>query len=197
MDRTADAPRVLVFNDIADHADILREGIERAGYHVVASLSSPLELTERIEALKPDVIIINTDSPSRDVLEHLCVVSREQPRPIVVFTSEDDTAVIRQAIRSGVSAYVVDGLAAERVRPIVEAARARFDELQRLKTELADVSLKLSERKLVERAKGILMQRRGLTEEAAFQALRTLAMSRNQRLGEVAQQLIEMADLLA
>ncbi len=194
----AQAPlRVVIFDDTGEGAELLREGVERAGYRVIASLNSPMELIRRIDALGPDVIIIATDSPARDVLENLCVVSREQPRPIVMFTSEDDASVIRQAVRSGVSAYVVDGLAPERVRPIVEAALARFDELQRLKAELADVSLRLSERKVVERAKGILMQRRGMSEQQAFQALRSLAMQRKQRLGEVARHVIDMAEILS
>jgi response regulator NasT len=192
--------RVLVIDELAEdleeRAETLREGLERAGHEVVASLSSPLELLRAVERLRPDVIVIDTESPTRDVLEHLVIVSQSSPRPIVMFASDSGGEAIREAVRAGVSAYVVDGLDAGRVHTIVEVACARFDELQRLKVELADANLKLSERKLVERAKGLLMQSRGISEDQAYHALRKLAMSKKQRLGDVAQQLIDSAELL-
>jgi response regulator NasT len=188
--------RVLVIDESAERADILRAGLVRAGYEVVATLSSPLDLLRAVERVQPDVIIIDTESPSRDVLEHLVLVSRDQPRPIVMFASDAGADTIREVMRAGVSAYVVDGLDAGRVRSIVEIACARFDEFQRLRDELADAQLKLSERKLVDRAKAVLMKARGLSEEAAYSALRKMAMDRNKRIGEVAQMVIDMADLL-
>ena len=192
--------RVLVIDELAEdleeRAETLREGLERAGHEVVASLSSPLELLQAVERLRPDVIVIDTESPTRDVLEHLVIVTESSPRPIVMFASDSGGDAIREAVRAGVSAYVVDGLDAGRVNSIVEVACARFDELQRLKDELADANLKLSERKQVERAKGLLMQSRGISEDEAYHALRKLAMSKKQRLGDVAQQLIDTAALL-
>jgi len=192
--------RVLVIDeleeDLEERAAILREGLARAGHEVVASLSSPLELLRAVEHLRPDVIVIDTESPTRDVLEHLVIVSQSSPRPIVMFASDSGGQAIREAVRAGVSAYVVDGLDAGRVNTIVEVACARFDELQRLKVELADANLKLSERKLVERAKGLLMQSRGLSEDEAYHALRKLAMSKKLRLGDVAQQVLDAAELL-
>lgn len=192
--------RVLVIDELAEdleeRADTLREGLARAGHEVVASLSSPLELLQAVERLRPDVIVIDTESPTRDVLEHLVMVSQSSPRPIVMFASDSGGEAIREAVRAGVSAYVVDGLDAGRVNSIVKVACARFDELQRLKVELADANLKLSERKLVERAKGLLMRFRGLSEDEAFHALRKLAMSKKLRLGDVAQQVIDTAELL-
>lgn len=192
--------RVLVIDELAEdleeRAETLRDGLARAGHEVVASLSSPLELLRAVERLRPDVIVIDTESPTRDVLEHLVIVSQSSPRPIVMFASDSGGEAIREAVRAGVSAYVVDGLDAGRVNSIVEVACARFDELQRLKVELADANLKLSERKLVERAKGLLMQSRGLSEDQAYHALRKLAMSKKQRLGDVAQQVIDTAELL-
>ena len=192
--------RVLVIDELAEdleeRAEILRDGLERAGHEVVASLSSPLELLRAVERLRPDVIVIDTESPTRDVLEHLVIVSQSSPRPIVMFASDSGGEAIRDAVRAGVSAYVVDGLDAGRVNTIVEVACARFDELQRIKVELADANLKLSERKLVERAKDLLMQSRGISEDQAYHALRKLAMSKKQRLGDVAQQLIDSAELL-
>ena len=192
--------RVLVIDELAEdleeRAETLRDGLARAGHEVVASLSSPLELLRAVDRLRPDVIVIDTESPTRDVLEHLVMVSQSSPRPIVMFASDSGGEAIREAVRAGVSAYVVDGLDAGRVDSIVEVACARFDELQRLKVELADANLKLSERKLVERAKGLLMRSRALSEDEAYHALRKLAMSKKLRLGDVAQQLIDSAELL-
>ncbi|HYU69346.1 MAG TPA: ANTAR domain-containing protein [Burkholderiales bacterium] len=188
--------RVLIVDESPERTEVLREGLERTGYEVAAVLDSPLELLRAVETIKPDVIVIDTDSPSRDVLEHVVIISRDEPRPIVMFSSDDAPDTIRDAVRAGVSAYVVDGLDAARVKSIVEVAVARFDKYQRLREELADANHKLEERKLVERAKGILMKARGVDEDEAFQALRRMAMDRGKRLGEVAQQLIDMADLL-
>jgi response regulator NasT len=188
--------RVLVVDESDERAALLREALTSAGHEVAASLTSPLELLRAVETLLPDVIVIDTDSPTRDVLEHVVMVSQSSPRPIVMFSSDAGGEAIRDAVRAGVSAYVVDGLDSSRVNSIVEVACARFDEFQRLKYELADANLKLSERKLVERAKGILMKERKLSEDEAFHALRKLAMSKKIRLGEVAQQVIESAELL-
>ena len=188
--------RVLIVDESEERAAVLREGLVMAGHEVAASLASPLELLRAVEDLQPDVIVIDTESPTRDVLEHVVIVSQSSPRPIVMFATDRGGEKIRAAVRAGVSAYVVDGLDAARVKPIVEVACARFEEFQRLKTELAEANLKLSERKLVERAKGLLMRSRGLSEEDAYQALRKLAMSKKLRLGDVAQRVLETAELL-
>ena len=188
--------RVLVVDESAERADILREGLRRAGYEVSASLSSPVALLSAIEQLAPDVIVIDTESPSRDVLEHLVVLTQHTPRPVVMFASDGAPQTIREAVRAGVSAYVVDGMDPNRIRGIIEVAVARFEDFQRLREELAEANLKLAERKLVERAKGLLMKSRGLDEEAAYRLLRKFAMDRKLRLGEVARQLIDAADLL-
>jgi response regulator NasT len=188
--------RVLVVDESDERAALLREALTAAGHEVAASLSSSLELLRAVETLRPDVIVIDTESPTRDVLEHVVIVSQSSPRPIVMFASDSGGEAIRDAVRAGVSAYVVDGLDSSRVNSIVEVACARFEEFQRLKIELAEANLKLSERKLVERAKGLLMQSRGLSEDDAYHALRKLAMARKQRLGNVAQQLIDSAGLL-
>jgi response regulator NasT len=188
--------RVLVVDESAERAALLREALTSAGHEVAASLSSPLELLRAVEALRPDVIVIDTESPTRDVLEHVVMVSQSSPRPIVMFAADAGGDAIREAVRAGVSAYIVDGLDSGRVNSIIDVACARFDEYQRLRAELADANLKLSERKLVERAKGLLMRSRGLSEDDAYHALRKLAMSRKRRLGDVAQQLIDSAELL-
>ena len=188
--------RVLVVDESEERAAILREGLVSAGHQVVASLSSPLELLRAVEELQPDVIVIDTESPTRDVLEHVVIVSQSSPRPIVMFATDARGETIRDAVRAGVSAYVVDGLDTARVNSIVEVACARFEEFQRVKVELAEANLKLSERRLVERAKGLLMQSRGMSEDEAYHALRKLAMAKKLRLGDIAQQVIDTAPLL-
>ena len=188
--------KVLLVDDSPERTAILRAALEKARYRVAAVLESPLELLKAVEAHAPDIIIIDTDSPSRDVLEHVVMVSRDQPRPIVMFSSDGDSATIRDAVKAGVSAYIVDGLEAGRVKGIIDVAVARFDEYQRLVTELAEANLKLSERKLVDRAKGVLMKSRGFDEDEAYHALRKLAMTRKKRMGDAAKMVIDMEDLL-
>jgi response regulator NasT len=188
--------RVLVVDESDERAALIRDALTAAGHEVTASLSSPIELLRTVDRLQPDVIVIDTDSPTRDVLEHVVLVSQSSPRPIVMFSSDAGGEAIRGAVRAGVSAYIVDGLDGGRVNSIVEVACARFEEFQRLRFELADANLKLSERKVVERAKGLLMKSRNLSEDDAYHALRKLAMARKSRLGEVAQQVIESAELL-
>lgn len=188
--------RVLIVDESEQRAALLHEALRSAGHEIAASLSSSLELPRAVEASRPDVIVIDTDSPTRDLLDQVMRVSRSSPRPIVMFATEAGGDAIRDAVRAGVSSYIVDGLERGRVNSIVEVACARFEDLQRLKRELADANLKLAERKLVERAKGLLMQSRGLAEGEAYHALRKLAMSKKLRLGAVAQQLIDSAELL-
>lgn len=188
--------RVLVVDESRGRARLLREALEPAGCEVVVSTGAPLALLHQVERVRPDVIVIDTESPSRDVLEHLVVMREQQPRPIVMFADDAWQDAIRDAVRAGVSAYVVDGLDPARVKSIVDVACARFAEYQRLRDELAAAKLKLSERQLVERAKGLLMKSRGLDEEAAYAALRKLAMDRGKRLAEVAQQVVDLSDLL-
>ncbi len=187
---------VLVIDESQQRAVEICSGLIQAGHQVAAVLPSALELVARIEEIKPDIILIETESPSRDTLEHLGVMNRDMPRPVIMFSQDDDQDTIRQAIRSGVAAYVVDGFDIDRLRPVVDVAVAHFEEHQALKRELAETSRKLSERKVIEKAKGILMKSRGMDEEAAYGALRRLAMERSQPLAKVADNLVEMANLL-
>jgi len=188
--------RVLVVDESRMRAADICAGLALAGHQVAAILPSALDLADQVGKLRPDVILIETDSPSRDTLEHLGVVNREAPRPVVIFARESDADVIRAAVRAGVSAYVVDGLDPQRIQPVIEVARARFEDYQALRRELADATQKLSERKLVERAKGILMKSRNMDEDAAYKALRRLAMDRGKPLAAVARDLVDMAQLL-
>ena len=187
---------VLVIDESQQRAVEICTGLIQAGHQVAAVLPSALELVARIEEIKPDIILIETESPSRDTLEHLGVMNRDMPRPVIMFSQDDDQDTIRQAIRSGVAVYVVDGFDIDRLRPVVDVALAHFEEHQALKRELAKTSRKLSERKVIERAKGILMKSRGMDEEAAYGALRKLAMERSQPLAKVAGNVVDMAELL-
>ena len=178
--------KVLVVDESAERAQLLREGLERAGHEVAASLTSALALLRTIDRVAPDIVVIDTESPSRDVLEHLVVLSQHTPRPVVMFATDDAPETIRRAVRAGVSAYIVDGLEPARVKSIVAAAVATFDEFQRLRLQLA-------ERRDIDRAKAILMKQHRLDEQAAYSMLRRIAMDRNLRIGEVAQRVIDGA----
>jgi response regulator NasT len=188
--------RVLVIDESRKRAGDICAALAIAGHQVAAVLPSALELAGHVEAIKPDIILIDTESPSRDTLEHLAAVGRDMPRPVIVFAQESDEDVIRKAVRAGVSAYVVDGVGANRLKPVIEVARIQFSEHQALKRELDETTKKLSDRKLIERAKGILMKSRALDEEAAYGALRRLAMDRGKPLAAVAQDVLDMARLL-
>lgn len=187
---------ILVIDESQHRAVEICTGLIKAGHQVAAVLPSALELTARIEAIKPDIILIETESPSRDTLEHIGVMNQTMPRPVVMFSSDGDSETIRSAVKSGVTVYVVDGFEIDRLKPVVDVAIARFEEHQMLKQELAEASRKLSERKLIEKAKGILMKTRGLDEESAYAALRQLAMKNSQPIRTVATNVVDMAKLL-
>lgn len=188
--------RILVIDESRTRAAELCGGLAMAGHQVAAVLPSLHDLADQVEAIKPDIILIETDSPSRDTLEHLAVMDRAMPRPVIILTGDNDVDLMRAAFRAGVSAYVVDNLDMARLKPIVDVAIARFDAHQSVKQELAAATKKLSERKIVEQAKGILMKTRDLDEEAAYGALRKLAMQRAQPLAKVAADLVAMAKVL-
>lgn len=188
--------RVLLVDETFERAALLKHALQDAGCKIVAHVSASADLPGLVAELKPDLIILDTESPDRDTLENLCIINRDQPRPIVMFTHDDDSDKIRAAIRAGVSAYVVDGLKSERLRPIMDVAIARFNEFQAMRSDLAKAESQLTERKDVERAKGILMKQRGWSEEEAYQALRKAAMDKGSRLADVARQLIEITELL-
>jgi response regulator NasT len=187
---------VLVVDESRQRAGDMCRALALAGHRVAAVLASSVHLSDEVAALKPDVILIETDTPSRDTLEHLAIMDRDMPRPVVLFSQDDDDDVIRQAVRAGVSAYVVDGLDPARLRSVIQVAQAHFEEFQLVKKELEATSRKLSERKIVDRAKGILMQARGLSEVDAYSALRRLSMERSRTLAAVSRDVIAMADIL-
>jgi response regulator NasT len=188
--------RIALVDEKPERSSALEAALVAEGYEVVARLGGADDLRARLAELTPDVIIVDMQSPDRDVLEDMQRIHREAPRPIVMFVDESDGPSIRAAVRAGVSAYVVDGLRSRSVRPIVEVAIARFEEFQALRHELEEALESLEERKLVDRAKGILMERRGVGEQEAYRLLRKAAMDRQVKLAELARQLIATADLL-
>jgi len=177
-------------------AQALHAGLAEAGYELVASLPADFHLPEHIARLQPDMIIVDAESDARDVLEHIVIATRDERRPIVMFTESEDTETMEAAVAAGVSAYIVAGLHSERIKPVLQVALARFKREQKLLEELDDTRSKLAERKVIERAKGLLMARQGMTEEQAYQKLRSMAMSKNLKLSEVAQRILDVEDLL-
>ena len=188
---------VLLVHDSAPHAAALRHTLESLRYRIAAELQTPSDLHAEVVRHAPDVIVACSLSPSADLLGALHAVADSQPRPVVVFATDGRRDTIRKSVEAGVFAYVVEGWAAERVTPIIEAACARFEAHHAIKRELATTRLKLSERKIIEKAKGIVMLPRGLSENAAYAALRTMAMQQNLALAEVARRVIAVASLLA
>lgn len=188
--------RILLINDNPALLDQLSGALTAQGDEVISIASGASDLTRAVELHRPDVIIVDAESPSRDTLEQICALNEAAPRPIVMFTGERDQSIIRAAVQAGVTAYVVDGLSPERLKPVLDVAITRFEEEQRLKSKLDTAERQLAERKLVDKAKGILMDRRGLSEDEAYKLLRKTAMEGGQRIGEVARNLIDASKLL-
>ena len=191
-----DPLRVMLVDSSPDRARLLEAAITADGHAVISTLGPAADLYAEVRRLLPDMVIVDMDIPDRDVLEHMRSISRDQPRPVVMFSGEHGKEAIADAVRAGVSAYVVDGLDPKRLGPIMEVAIARFREFQTLRQELEQTRLQLSDRRVVERAKGLLMQHRNLSERDAFNTLRKLAMDRNQRLGDAARNVIAVFDAL-
>ncbi|GLT21786.1 MULTISPECIES: ANTAR domain-containing response regulator [Zoogloea] len=188
--------RVLVVDSSRERAADVCSAIALAGHQVAAVLSSALELSDQVLNTKPDVIFIQADSPSRDTLEHLAIMNRDCPRPVLLFSQDADSEMIRRAVKAGVSSYVVDSVSPARLDAVVEVAIAQFEAFQHMRAERDDATRKLSERITIDRAKGVLMKARGLDENAAYHALRKLAMERGRKLADVAQDVIDMSNLL-
>jgi response regulator NasT len=174
----------------------LRIGLLESGYDIVASMPADIFLPERIAQLQPDLIIVDSESDARDVLEHIVVATHDAPRPIVLFTDDQDPTSVEAAMAAGVSAYIVAGLQPERVKAVLDVALARFRRERKLLDELSDTRQKLAERKVIERAKGLLMTRHRLSEDQAYQKLRSMAMNKNLKLAEIAQRILDVEDLL-
>ncbi|MBB5685382.1 response regulator NasT [Sphingobium boeckii] len=175
---------------------MIEEGLRETGFSDVVTLVGRVGLVARIAALAPDVVLINLENPGRDVLEESFAISRALARPIAMFVDQSDEAAIAEAVDAGISAYIVDGMRKERIKPILELAVKRFNAFSRLQTELAEAKSALAERKSVDRAKALLMKRRNIDEPAAYALLRKQAMDSGRRIAEVAEALVTASALL-
>jgi two-component system, response regulator / RNA-binding antiterminator len=190
------ALKILVIDENPIRRSIIETGLKEAGFTSVTVLANATRLIDHIYTLDPDVILIDLENPSRDVLEQMFQVSRVVRRPIAMFVDRSDKSEIEAAIDAGVSAYIVDGLKKERVKPILDMTVSRFHAFNRLRAELDEVKGALKDRKIIEKAKGILMKSRGIDEDKAYELLRKTAMSQGRRVADVAQALVSAADLL-
>jgi response regulator NasT len=188
--------KVMIVDNDLKRIKPLKQSLIENGFDVVAHIENDMYLQAKCCEIKPDVVIIDTESPSRDTLENICVMSMHDPRPIVMFTHDGDKEQIKLATRAGVSAYVVGTIPSERLTPVIDAAIARFEEFKHIRTELADTKVKLEERKIIERAKGLLMKQRSLDEDAAYEMLRSMAMKKNMKLADLSHQLMDAASML-
>jgi response regulator NasT len=189
--------RILLMTDQPDHTVLIEHALNAARHHVVTIIRPDDDLCFYARQARPDAVVASLATPDPAVVQQLEQLSREYPLPVVVFTDRSDNAPLRAAVKAGVSAYVVDGLEAERVEPVLQTALVRFREFQALRQERDAAVTELAERKLVERAKGILMRRRNLPENVAYTALRKMAMDRGKRLAEVAESIVTAEEALA
>ena len=190
------SPKIVIVDESPIRAAILEEGLREAGFTGVVHISEMRSLLARIYALDPDIILIDLENPSRDVLEQMFQVSRAVRRPIAMFVDQSDAASIQASVDAGVSAYIVDGLKKERMKSILDLCVSRFNAFAKLQDELDRTKMALEERKVIDRAKGILMKLKGLTEEEAYVLLRSTAMREKKKIGEIAQSILTASELL-
>jgi two-component system, response regulator / RNA-binding antiterminator len=190
------SPKIAIVDESPIRAAILEEGLREAGFTDVVRIDEMQSLLSRIYALDPDVILIDLENPSRDVLEQMFQVSRAVRRPIAMFVDQSDAASIQASVDAGVSAYIVDGLKKERLKPILDLCISRFNAFAKLQDELDRAKSALEDRKVIERAKGILMKLKGLNEDEAYVLLRSTAMREKKKIGEIAQSILTASELL-
>ena len=188
--------RVLLVNDTDKPLADLEQALRDAGYEVLPHVAAAAGLLRAVQERQPDVVIVDVDSPSRDTLEQLAMLHRHAPRPVVMFSADADDALIRDAVGAGVAAYVVDGLAPGRLAPILRVALARFEQQAHVRSRLDELEQRFGDRKDIDRAKGLLMERRGMSEAEAYAALRQQAMKQGLKLADVARRILAMSDLL-
>lgn len=181
---------ILVIDENPDRAAVVERGLVEAGYTRVSVIRTSVNLLQRVQAMAPDVIIIDLENPDRDTLEQMFQMTKEMRRPIAMFVDDSDSAMIHAAVEAGVSAYVVNGLTKDRIRPVVDMAISRFNTFDRLRRERDEALTRLADRKLIERAKGLLMSHKGLSEAEAYDAMRRAAMKQNRKLADIANSII-------
>ena len=190
------SPKIVIVDESPIRAAILQEGLREAGFTQVVHISEMQSLMARIYSVDPDIILIDLENPSRDVLEAMFQVSRAVKRPVAMFVDQSDSASIQASVEAGVSAYIVDGLKKERIKPILDLCVSRFNAFAKLQEELERTKSQLEDRKVIEKAKGILMKVKGLTEDEAYVLLRSTAMREKKKIGEIAQSIITASEML-
>ena len=190
------SPKIAIVDENPIRAAILEEGLREAGFTAVERVGEMNNLLARIYQIDPDVILIDLENPSRDVLEQMFQVSRAVRRPIAMFVDQADSASIQASVDAGVSAYIVDGFKKERIKSIIDLCISRFNAFAKLQDELEKTKTQLEERKVIDRAKGILMKLKGLSEEEAYVLMRSTAMREKKKIVEIAQSIITASELL-
>jgi response regulator NasT len=190
------SPKIVIVDESPIRAAILEEGLREAGFTGVVHISEMQSLLAKIYALDPDVILIDLENPSRDVLEQMFQVSRAVRRPIAMFVDQSDAASIQASVDAGVSAYIVDGLKKERIKPILDLCISRFNAFSKLQAELDQAKTALEDRKVIDRAKGIVMKMKGLGEDDAYSLMRSTAMREKKKIVEIAQSIITASEML-
>ncbi|MEJ5218156.1 ANTAR domain-containing protein [Cognatishimia sp. D5M38] len=188
---------IVVVEKDRDRACAIVDSLAETGSHKIHVLSEVSGLARSVARFAPDVVLVDVTDPSRDAIEQLALASDPLERPVALFVDRSDAQLTKAAIEAGVSAYIVDGLQNDRIKPILDAAIARFQMFQRMRTELETTKRALEERKIVDRAKGIIMKARGVGEEDAYALLRKTAMDQSKRVADVAQALVTASELLS
>jgi response regulator NasT len=188
--------RIVIVDQNPVRTAILRDGLREAGHLQVTVLESSLDLEQRLRAIDADIVLIDLENPSRDVLEQMIRISGAEARAVAMFADSSDTSMIRAAIDAGVSAYVVDGLKKERVKSIVDLSVSRFNAYARMREELAQARSQLADRKAIDQAKGLVMKAKSISEEQAYAMMRKVAMNEGKKIVDVARSIITAAELL-
>jgi response regulator NasT len=188
--------RIVIVDQSPLRTAILRDGLRDAGYEQVLVVDSFLDLEQRLRALDADIVLIDLENPSRDVLEQMIRISGADARPVAMFADRSDAAMINAAIDAGVSAYVVDGLKKERVKNIVDLTISRFNAFARLREELAIAQSQLADRKAIDQAKGLVMKAKAISEEQAYAMMRKVAMNEGKKIADIARSILTAAELL-
>jgi len=185
----------MLIDEGGSRTELLLVSLKNEGFEIAGRVSCSDDLISGIEQYQPEVLLIDMESPDEKIFDQLVQVSNESPKPVVFFADKGEIAIINKAVKAGVGAFIVDGLTARKLKPVIELAIARFNEMRSLYNELNETKNRLDERKVVERAKGILMNRKSISEDTAYKALRKLAMEQNKKLVDVARSTIELAEL--
>jgi len=193
----SDRLSIIVVEQDRERALMIVDSLMEAGDYDIQVIAEVSSLSRRISEKNPDIVLVDITSPSRDMIEELTLATAPMERPVAMFVDQSDDSLAKSAIEAGVSAYVVDDLRPERMRPVMTAAIARFNMFRRMRDELAETKRALEERKVIDRAKGLLMKARGMSEDEAYGLLRKTAMDQGRKISEVAQALVTAADLLS